>query len=192
VLLEPKKGTQGREMNCKIRIAAALALTGLLTAATPLTAFAGSPLLSGYGGPGAGEQSIVGSTLLNAPHGGGGSGGSPGTGGSAGTSNGPGASTSGGTTSNGQGVGLTGAAGSAGSSTSTDAGNAGRASRSGPSSGTQVNRANAYVYPSSLSSTPADTPALGISSGDVFPLIGMIATLALIGAITLRLARLQR
>ncbi len=30
----------------------------------PRTAFAGSPLLSGYGGPGAGEQAILGSTLM--------------------------------------------------------------------------------------------------------------------------------
>ena len=66
-------------MNRNIRIASALALAGFLAALAPLAAYAGSPLLSGYGGPGAGEQAIVGSTLIGGPRGGAGSGGSLGS-----------------------------------------------------------------------------------------------------------------
>jgi len=49
-----------------------------LCALAPATATAGGPLLSGYGGPGAGAQTIIGAALLNGPNGGsgGGSGGS--------------------------------------------------------------------------------------------------------------------
>lgn len=55
-----------------IAIAALLATAGAST-----TASAASPLLSGYGGPGQGNQAILGSTVLNVPRGGGGSGGPP-------------------------------------------------------------------------------------------------------------------
>ncbi len=56
-----------------------LALLALLAVPAP-AALAGGPLLSGYGGPGAGAQAIIGGTLLNGPKGGsgGGSGGSAG------------------------------------------------------------------------------------------------------------------
>ncbi len=55
-----------------------LALPVLLAAFAP-AALAGGPLLSGYGGPGAGAQAIIGGTLLNAKGGsGGGAGGSAG------------------------------------------------------------------------------------------------------------------
>src|SRR5450755_4896336 len=57
-------------------------LAGLMTVA-PSSVFAG-PLLGGYGGPGAGNQAILGSALLNGPPGGGGTGaGSTGAAGSA-------------------------------------------------------------------------------------------------------------
>jgi hypothetical protein len=57
----------------------ALASLALFAIQAP-AALAGGPLLSGYGGPGAGAQAIIGGTLLNGPKGGpgGGSGGSPG------------------------------------------------------------------------------------------------------------------
>lgn len=57
----------------------ALASLALFAIPAP-AALAGGPLLSGYGGPGAGAQVIIGGTLLNGPKGGsgGGSGGSPG------------------------------------------------------------------------------------------------------------------
>ncbi len=65
-------------MSRKSKIAPALTLTCLVLAAAPVAAFASSPLLSGYGGPGAGAQAIIGSTLS-----GGSSGGAGGSSGSA-------------------------------------------------------------------------------------------------------------
>ncbi len=53
---------------------AAVALTGAALALAPASA-AADPLLSGYGGPGSGEQDVLGSTLL--PAGGGSTGGKP-------------------------------------------------------------------------------------------------------------------
>ena len=58
-----------------------LAMPVLLAVLAP-AALAGGPLLSGYGGPGAGAQAIIGGTLLNGPKGGSGGG----AGGSAGSS----------------------------------------------------------------------------------------------------------
>jgi hypothetical protein len=75
VLLGPKKGIQGRESMAKLRmILSMVALVAVSSVAGPSAASA-SPLLSGYGGPGQGNQAILGSALLNGPGGGGGSGG---------------------------------------------------------------------------------------------------------------------
>jgi hypothetical protein len=177
VLLEPKKGTQGRGMNRKIRIASALALAGFLSASAPMAASAGSPLLSGYGGPGAGEQAIVGSTFLGGPHGGASSGGA-GLGGLGGTLSGAGNSTPTG--------GRTGSGGSSSARRSPASGGASQA-------GAKLGRAgtSAFVYPSSLRFASASSPALGISGGDLVLLAAIIATLALVGTLTIRLARLQ-
>jgi hypothetical protein len=57
-------------------IALTFALMSVLCGLICSTATA-SPLLSGYGGPGAGEQVIIGSQLLNTPRGGGGTPGGP-------------------------------------------------------------------------------------------------------------------
>src|SRR5580693_3549465 len=59
-------------------------LVGAYTLIGPSAALAGGPLLSGYGGPGAGSQAIIGAALLNGPSGG--SGGNSSGGGSAGNS----------------------------------------------------------------------------------------------------------
>jgi hypothetical protein len=85
-LLEPEKGTQGREgMNSRQKIIGAAAVAAALMSAVPVSATASS-LLSGYGGPGQGSQAILGSALLNGPSNGGGSGGgSAGSGRAAGT-----------------------------------------------------------------------------------------------------------
>jgi hypothetical protein len=174
-------------MNRNIRIASALALAlaGFLAAVAPLAAYAGSPLLSGYGGPGAGEQAIVGSTLIGGPRGGAGSGGSLGSssggaggGGLAGSSSGSGATSAG--------TGGTQAAGG-GSSSKIATGSTRQAERSTSSAG----RARGYVYPSSLASTAGDSSVIGISAGDVFPLVAILATLVLIGVLTVRFSRLQ-
>jgi hypothetical protein len=72
-------------------------LASLAVISTTMPTFASaSPLLSGYGGPGQGNQAILGSALLNGPRGGGGTGaGSPGASGSAASSSSIGASVSG-------------------------------------------------------------------------------------------------
>jgi hypothetical protein len=72
----------------------ALALLALVAIPAP-AALAGGPLLSGYGGPGAGAQAIIGGTLLNGPKGGSGSGSSGGgSGASSSASDGAGSSSS--------------------------------------------------------------------------------------------------
>ena len=60
-----------------------LPVTLATLALAPIAAW-GNPLLSGYGGPGQGDQAVLGATLLNTPKGGGGS--SSSGGGAAGTS----------------------------------------------------------------------------------------------------------
>jgi hypothetical protein len=180
VLLKPKKGTQGREMNRKIRIASTLALAGVLLVSMPAVASAISPLLSGYGAPGTGEQAIIGSTLLGGRHGGTGSGGA-GLGGSGGTLSGGGNSTS------------TGPGGGRAESGGSISARSGAGSGGASQAGAQAGRAgtSAFVYPSSLRSASVSSPALGISGGDLVLLAGIIATLALVGTLTIRLVRLQ-
>jgi hypothetical protein len=65
------------------RITILIGLVAGATAALPAPALA-SPLLSGYGGPGQGNQAILGSALVNGPRGGGGGGGAGGGSGSSG------------------------------------------------------------------------------------------------------------
>jgi hypothetical protein len=71
-LSKPRQGRMSRQG--KTTFIAILA--GVCCALAPATAGANS-LLSGYGGPGEGNQAILGSALLNGPSGGGGSAGSP-------------------------------------------------------------------------------------------------------------------
>jgi hypothetical protein len=68
----------------KITPTGAVVVLALLIAALTVPAASASPLLSGYGGPGQGNQVILGSALLNGPsdRGGGSSGGGSGGGGS--------------------------------------------------------------------------------------------------------------
>ena len=168
-------------MNHKIWIASAVGWVGLLCALAPAGAYAGSPLLSGYGGPGAGEQAIVGSTLLGGPRGG--AGGSSGSGGAA--------------------HGLAGSSGAVSGSAA-----AGTVKRTGGTSVSGVRsrhsrrhtktgasglpaRARAYTYPSTPASAQGDSSAIGLSSGDLLALIAIAATIGLIGVVTMRLSRLQ-
>lgn len=189
MLLKPKKGTQGREMNRKIRMAPALALVGALFASVPAAAAPMGPLLSGYGAPGAGEQAIIGSALLNGPRGGAGSGGSSGSAGSGGA----GLGGSGGTLSGGGNSTPTGAGGARASSGGSSSARSGVGSGGASQAGTQAGRAStsAFVYPSPLRSASVSSPVLGLSSGDLVLLAGIIAGLALVGTLTIRLARVQ-
>ncbi|HTA98489.1 MAG TPA: hypothetical protein VK730_12715 [Solirubrobacteraceae bacterium] len=181
-------------MTRKIWISSALALATALLVLAPTTAFAGSPLLSGYGGPGAGEQAILGSTLV-----GGGAGGSSGSGGSGGanlygsaggsTSNVGGTSSTGSGSARGSGVGAANAG--SGSRETTSKGGALRGPRGGRSTGVGDGAASAYVYSTSQGSVASASPLTGISSGDVLLLVGILATLGLVAVFTLRLSRLQ-
>ena len=171
-------------MNRKIWIASVVGMVGLLCALAPAGACAGSPLLSGYGGPGAGEQAIVGSTLLNGPRGGAGgsSGSNSGGGGLAGSSSTSGAASGSAGASSVKRTGGTSASG-VGSKPSR------RRSKTEGANGSPAR--TAYVYPSTPASAQGDSSATGLSSGDLLALIAIAATIGLIGVVTVRLSRLQ-
>jgi hypothetical protein len=180
------------------RITASFVVTGLLSTLVSTSAFAGGPLLSGYGGPGAGEQAIVGSTLLNGPSGGSGSGGSSGSPGGSGSGQGSvgGASAGSGpvpASTHGAQAGLTGGVSSSRGNAGSRAPQAARHARTGAAADSVGGMgASAFVYPSSLRSASTSSPALGISGGDLLVLLLAIAALALVGALTMRVSRLQR
>ncbi len=193
-------------MNRKSRIVVVLVAFGLVPAAASPVALAGSPLLSGYGGPGTGEQAVIGSTLI----GGGGGSGSSGSAGSGGSSSansttaGGAGSTVPGTTSAVTGGSSAGGGGSRASSKGSGAGEGasgakhaggshtgGSAAIRGTTGGRGI-QVHAFVYPTALRSASVDSPALGISGSDLLLLLAAIATLALVAAATLRLSRLQR
>ena len=155
-----------------------IALVATLSVAAPAAAPA-SPLLSGYGGPGQGDQAILGSALLN---GSGGGGGSAGTGASSitigranGTPNGataPGQATSGGPSRQ-----TTGAA-----PRGTDPAGAGR--------GGQVSGVASNTYPSSEQRGVAQpSGTLGLSGEDLLYILLAFGTLAFAGVLTWRLTR---
>jgi hypothetical protein len=182
-------------MTRKIRIASALALMGASLTAAPAVALAGSPLLSGYGGPGAGEQAILGSTLLGGPHGGAGSGGSSGPGGSGGSglggSDGTTPASGSGPASSGTGLSRAGGSPARSSAPKSATRNASRGSSASRPHAAGANRTGAYVYPSLRRSASSDSSVIGMSSGNVLALVGIVAMLALIGVLTVRFARLQ-
>jgi hypothetical protein len=149
-----------------------------------------SSLLSGYGGPGQGNQAILGSALLNRPGGGSGSDG----GGSGGDSSSL-ASSSGTSTSSE-------AAASSGTGSSTQTGAAGKTSSSranGAHRGSQAHRpavrpasapSIADVYAAAERGRPVpSTPAFGLSGADLLLIVLVLGMLALIGVLSRRLAR---
>src|SRR5262249_48861065 len=86
---EARKHGHPRQGSMRIHRASALAIALLVTLTGAASAAGSSPLLSGYGGPGQGNQAILGSALLNGGrNGGGGSG--PATGGGTGRATGGG------------------------------------------------------------------------------------------------------
>jgi hypothetical protein len=167
-----------------ITVGTLLALT--VSVAGPATAAANS-LLSGYGGPGQGNQELLGSTLLNGPSGGGGGGSSstaapepaPVEGStSAGSSGAPGVSTS------------KAHAGKGGHGAS-----AGGSSRHGRAGSSSRSAAGASAAPAQRAapdiSTAADvgSQTLGLSGADLLYVLLALATLAATGALTARLTR---
>jgi hypothetical protein len=168
------------------RIAAVLALSIALTP----TAAVASTLLSGYGGPGQGNQAILGATLLNGPSGGGRGGGSNG-----------GGSSGGGSSSSGEGnlaaPTTTGAQGSASSPRHTGSGSAGKhgAPRGGASASTlnarQAESGAARAYNVSAGGGSAH-PLLGLSRDDLLYVVLGLGVLAITGVLTRRLTGRKR
>jgi hypothetical protein len=147
-----------------------------------------NPLLSGYGGPGQGSQTILGSVLVKGSHGGGG--GSAGAGGAASASAPAGASGAGS-------AGASGAssAGAHGAGVPTGTGGA-QSSRSGaegvrsPTGQSAAEPAPATgVYTASERAAAPTSQALGITGEDLALVILVLGTLLCTGVLTGRLAR---
>jgi hypothetical protein len=140
-----------------------------------------SSLLSGYGGPGQGNQAILGSALLNRPGGGSGSDG----GGSGGDSSSLASSTGSSTSSE--------AAASSGTGSSAQTGAARKTSSSratGVQRGSQAHRstsspsiADVYAAAERGRAVPS-TPAFGLSGADLLLIVLVLGMLALIGVLS--------
>jgi hypothetical protein len=193
-------------MKRKIRIAKGMAkltaLVGLLALAVPTVAAANGPLLSGYGGPGAGEQAIIGSTLVGGSRGGHGSGGA-GSGGTTGSQSKSEASRGGGALAPSSGSAARGGSASGGGVQSSKgekaqdghAGSskrlAGGARQPGRSAGSAPIPVRAYVYPSAIASRSDGSSITSISVAGILLLLGIVAILGLVAIFTARIARLQ-
>lgn len=203
-------------MGAHIKTITALAVTITALSVTaglalPGTAFAGSPLLSGYGGPGAGEQQIVGSGFVGGA-GGGGKGGSMGGGsgesqsvGGSGSSQGTGGrqSNRGGDAQNGNAHGAGTRSGTGGSSRSAGAQGAGTGSGAGSAGnglgqrgqGTSGANETGHGHTRAGARSPASSVAattLGLSGGQLAMAGAIAAGLVLAALITGWLGRLQR
>ena len=158
-------------MNRKTRMASALILADLVLVSLPAPASATGPLLSGYGGPGAGEQSLIGSTLLSGPRGGAGSSGSPNAGGPSSVT-------------------ALGRSGGGSDRSTAPVGESRGVSHPSRHGSVQASaHPNAYVY--SNFSPSAASSLLGMAGDELLLLVSIIAGLGLTGALTRRLAVLQ-
>jgi hypothetical protein len=165
----------------------ALAVTGLFSAA----ADAGS-LLSGYGGPGQGNQAILGSALINGPSGKGGSG----------SGSGPGSTAA----QLAAGSGSLAASSTSASSASTEAqpathsgkpdvgasgtarSAAGKNARKGAGKASG-NESGTYTHSSGLTRAKGGSQALGLSGADLGYILLALGVLAFTGVLTRKLAR---
>jgi hypothetical protein len=160
-----------------IYIGALLAVAAVL----PGSALA-SPLLSGYGGPGQGNQALLGSTLINGPKGGGGSSGST-------ASTGTGIAESTETSSEGQASSGAVGSGKGGGTGSSSAGHA--SSQHGATATTHGKVSTPAAAPSfypTAERLPADSQggSLGLSGTDVLFIVLAAALLVSLGLLTRR------
>jgi len=161
-----------------------------LTAALPAPCLASS-LLSGYGGPGQGNQAILGSALVNGPR----SGGGGGSGGASGSSSAKGGAGTASTTATGTGSSATGASG--GSGTSAGGKSGARAGHTRGSAHKDSQEATGGAPASTASFYPASerivvgerSGTLGLSGADLVYIFLAIGTLVFIGVFTRRLTR---
>lgn len=179
----------------RLTIAATLLVLSA-SAVAPATA-AANPLLSGYGGPGEGNQAILGAGLVGGASGGGGAG--------AGASGLAQASGEGAGQASGEGAGI-GARGSGEASVGSARGTRGGVASASGSHGSGKQRyagaasaPGASARPSARASTPSlaagnegGSQTLGLSGADLLDVAIALATLLVIGAITRRLAREPR
>ena len=173
---------QGRMRRHRVITTAALFAAGLLAVIVP-AADAGS-LLSGYGGPGQGNQAILGATLI---------GGGSSSGGSAGGGSGPTGPT-GGAGSIALAEGTAGGSRAAGGSGPSRRHGAGAPSRpasgsKGSSSAPGVSSSGSATTVSLAQTASISTPPLGISGTVLVYILLAAAALVLTGALTGRLAR---
>jgi len=208
---------QGRMRPHRITITTST-LAAICLAIAPAAA-AGSPLLSGYGGPGAGEQQIIGSTLVG---GGSGHGGGSGNGGSAGSSNGGresggsgsetssaygtssssgssgGASTGASSSGVGGGEGAGGHAGKPGSRSgsggqeSQRSGEGSSAKETGAAGKSTSSGGGSARLPGAVEAAAEQPVAFGLSSGEVAVVAAIVAGLLLTGVLTWWLGALER
>jgi hypothetical protein len=169
-------------------IASTVVVTVAVVLCAPACALAGSPLLSGYGGPGSGQQVLLGGGLIG---GSGGSGGRPG-GGSGVGSNSASASTQLGTGSTGKGTTAT-----VKSSTLRGARKATPGSKPSAESKNVTSAPGPVTYPAnsqpgSIRIAADSSVAVGLSGLDLLLIVLAIGVLVLTGVFTRRLARLQR
>jgi hypothetical protein len=169
-----------------------LALLAILAVHAP-AALAGGPLLSGYGGPGAGAQAIIGGTLLNGPSGGSGGG----SGGSSGGSSSPGSSSSSSSSSSlptgasgvatgGGGQAASGGSGSRGASPSPRHGGGRDSASGGPSTGSTG--ASSPSHPEASEAASVSAGASWFTGGDLLALALAAGVLALVVVATVRLS----
>ncbi len=175
-------------------------LLAALVAVAPVSASANS-LLSGYGGPGAGNQAILGSALIGGGGSAGGSSGSGGSTGSTGSSSGAGTGATAGSGATGAAAGevTSGGARGAGAQAGSEGGGAaggrtasGAAGARGGHGGASGGAARAYpVRPFDVAAkpSPAGSGALGVSVADFGYLVLVLALLGVTGIVTRRLAR---
>lgn len=206
VSLGPNTGNPGRQMIRRVAIASVLAAI-LAFAVVPSGAMA-NPVLSGYGGPGAGEQMIIGSTLLTGPSK---SVGSSGRGRSAGV--GVGATPSVGASRTDGGAGTAGsigggtnvsavpaAGGGAGSAVVTSTGSVSTAGSARSVTGVELSGKEGgsrqtvrALTPGRITYSPAstETPVLGVGIVDLAELLVAVVGLVALGFLTVRVARVR-
>jgi hypothetical protein len=168
-------------------------IVGLLAVlgTAPTDAALASSLLSGYGGPGQGNQAILGSALLNRPGGGSGSSGSGSGDSSSLASSAPSSTTA------------SEAAASTGTGSSAQSGTGQEAPGTGASEARSGSQARRSAAPSASPPSIADvyaaaergrqapsTPAFGLSGADLLLIVLVLGMLALIGVLSRRLTRL--
>jgi len=161
-----------------------LILLTVMSFATPSSVLAG-PLLSGYGGPGEGNQAILGSALL------GGGGSSGGSSGSTGSSSGTAAETAGGQSGREQ---SNGSANASSGHSSTAGGRSKGSARGGAASSrdntTESSGGAARAYPvSSSRPTPEAAETLGLSGADLAYVLLVLCALVFTGVLTRRLSQ---